>query len=124
MTGLLDAGSQTTLMRQSMLMEHFPECELKIPCLGYAIMDFEIEKHKIAERGVFIVDDDFSSNPLIIGMDVVRACWDVAFKDSKGPVSFSCQNPKSQWVWRKAFAVCQQTTVTTEDGFLGYVWPA
>lgn len=70
MTGLLDTGSQTTLMRHIVLMEHFPEYGvkeppsfiilkaangIKIPCLGYAIMDFEIEGHKIAERGVFIV---------------------------------------------------------------------
>lgn len=139
MTGLLDTGSQTTLMRQSVLAKQFPEYGvrelpsfiklkaangLKIPCLGYAMMDFEIEGHKIAERGVFIVDDEFSSNPLIIGMNVVQACWDVVFKDPDGPLSFSCQNPKFQHAWWEAFAVCWKTTVTTEDGFLGYIWPA
>lgn len=139
MTGLLDTGSQTTLMRQSVLTKHFPESGvrelpsfiklkaangLKIPCLGYAIMDFEIEGHKIPGRGVFIVDDEYSSNTLIIGMNVVRACWDTVFKDPAGPVSFSCQNPKFQRTWREAFAVCRKMTVTTEDGFLGYIWPA
>lgn len=46
------------------------------------------------------------------------------FKDPDGPVSFSCQNPKFQHALREAFAVCRKTTVTTEDGFLGYIWPA
>uniref|UniRef100_A0A668AQP4 Gypsy retrotransposon integrase-like protein 1 n=1 Tax=Myripristis murdjan TaxID=586833 RepID=A0A668AQP4_9TELE len=139
MTGLLDTGSQATLMRQSVLASQFPDYGvkelpsfvrlraangLKIPCLGYAMMDFEIEGHKIVERGVFIVDDEFSSNPLIIGMNVVQACWDTVFKGAEGPVSFSCQNPKFQHVWREAFAVCRRTTVTAEDGFLGYIWPA
>lgn len=63
-TGLMDTGSQTTLMRQSVLARQFQEYgvkelpsfvklktanNIKIPCLGYAVMDFEIEGHKIAE---------------------------------------------------------------------------
>lgn len=63
------------------------------------------------------VDNEFSSNPLIIGMNVVQACWDVVFKDPDGPMSFSCQNPKFQHAWREAFAVCRKTTVTTERLF-------
>lgn len=58
MTGLLDTGSQTTLIRHSVFAQHFPVYEVKelpamiklkaanglsIPCLGYATMDFNIE---------------------------------------------------------------------------------
>ena len=92
--------------------------------VGYVTMDFDVEGHQVNQRGVFIVDDEFSSNPLIIGMNVVQACWDAVNNKHNGPVSFSCQNPKSQNAWRTAFAVCRRTVVTSEDGFLGYVWPA
>lgn len=96
---------------------------LRIPCLGYITMDFDIEGHKV-DRGVFVVEDEFSSTPLIIGMNVIRACWDAVFRNVDGPVSFFCKNPKFQNAWREAFAVCRRTMVTTEDGFLGYVCPA
>lgn len=58
MTGLLDTGSQTTLIQHIVFAKHFPEYALKelpsmiklkaanglrIPCLGCAIMDFEVE---------------------------------------------------------------------------------
>lgn len=84
-------------------------------------MDFVIEGHKINQRGV---ENEFSSNPLIVGMNVVQACWDVMFHNPSGPLSFSCQNPKFQNAWRTAVAACCRTVVTTEDGFLGYVWPS
>lgn len=86
MTGLLDTGSQTTLIQHSVFTQHFPEYEVKelpamiklkaanglcIPCIGYATMDFDIEGHKINQRGVFVVEDEFSSNPLVIGMNVI-----------------------------------------------------
>lgn len=127
MTGLLDTGSQTTLIRHSVFSHHFPEYEVKelpdmirlkaangliIPCVGYAMMDFNIEGHNVEQRGVFVVEDEFSSNPLIIGMNVVRACWDLVFHNPTGNA------------WRTAFGVCRRTVVTSEDGFLGYIWPS
>ena len=87
MTGLLDTGSQTTLIRHSVFTKHFPEYVveelpdmirlkaangLRIPCQGYVLMDFSIEGHKVGQRGVFIVEDEFSSNTLILGMNVIR----------------------------------------------------
>uniref|UniRef100_A0A8C7WZ80 ribonuclease H n=1 Tax=Oryzias sinensis TaxID=183150 RepID=A0A8C7WZ80_9TELE len=133
--GLLDTGSQTTLMQQSVFAQHFLGCEverppsliklkavngLSIPCKGYIITDFVIEGHCIAQRGVFIVEDDFLTNPLIIGMNVVQACWDEVFHND-GPVSFSCQNPRSQSAWRTAFAMCQRVAVTGKNDFFGHV---
>lgn len=44
---------------------------LSIPCLGYATMDFNNEGHNINQHGVFVVEDGFLFNPLIIGMNVV-----------------------------------------------------
>ena len=58
MTALLDTGSQTTLIQQCVFAKHFPEYTVKeipsmiklkaanglrIPCLGYVTIDFEIE---------------------------------------------------------------------------------
>lgn len=70
------------------------------------MMDFEIEGHKITERGVFIVDDEFS---LIIGMNVVQACLYVVFNGPEVSLSYSCQNLNVQRAWREAFAVCRKT---------------
>lgn len=139
MSGLLDTGSQTTLLRHSVFSQHFPEYTVKelpamiklkaanglhIPCLGYVTMDFVIEGHKLDQRGVFIVKDEFSTNPLIIGMNVVRTCWETVFNNPNGPVSFVCQNTRFQNAWRSAFAVCRRTVLALEDGFMGYIWPA
>ncbi|XP_038162776.1 uncharacterized protein LOC119797673 [Cyprinodon tularosa] len=137
--GLLDTGSQVTLMQQSLFLKHFPDCDvnnvptyvqlkaangLKIPCIGYALMDFKIEGVEINQKGVFIVTDECSTNPFIIGMNVIRPCWDVVFRNPGKPLSFCCQNPRSQRAWREAFFLCQRTAVATEDEFMGYVWPA
>lgn len=137
--GLLDTGSQVTLMQQSLFVKHFSEYTvnnvpsyvklkaangLKIPCIGYALMDFKIEGVEINQKGVFVVSDECSSNQFIIGMNVIKPCWDVVFHNPEKPLSFSCRSPRSQQAWREAFALCQRTAVTAEDGFRGYVWPA
>lgn len=139
MNGLLDTGSQISMMRHSLFTQHFPDCNVKdppamvklkaannllIPYLGYVMMDFVIEGHHIEPRGVFIVKDDSSSSPLIIGMNVITACWDAVFCNTEGSVSFSCQSPKSRNAWRTAFATCRRTVVATEDGFRGHIRPA
>lgn len=135
--GLLDTGSQVTLMRQSMLEENFPSYKLgdaslltlraanglEIPYVGYAVLDFEVAGIHLQERGVVIVKDEFSTNPLIIGMNVISSCWSALFQ---GPSqSFSFQSPVEQRVWKQAMATCQRIAARTQDdGFLGYVWPA
>ncbi|XP_028304061.1 uncharacterized protein LOC114464203 [Gouania willdenowi] len=139
MGGLLDTGSQVTLIQQSLFLKHFSHYDvnnvpsyiklkaangLKIPCIGYALMDFKIEGVDIDQKGVFVVTDECSSNPFIIGMNVIKPCWDTVFHNPEKPLSFSCQSPGSQQAWREAFALCRRTAVSTEDGFKGYIWPA
>uniref|UniRef100_A0AAV2L6M5 Uncharacterized protein n=1 Tax=Knipowitschia caucasica TaxID=637954 RepID=A0AAV2L6M5_KNICA len=86
-------------------------------------MDFEVEGVKIPEKGVVIVKDDCSTHPLLIGMNVIGACWDAVFK--QGKPALSPKRWESQQVWREAFAVCRRTIATPPgDGFLGYVRPA
>lgn len=135
--GLLDTGSQVTLMRQSMLEDKFPSYKLgdaplltlraanglEIPYVGYAVLDFEVAGIQLQGRGVVIVKDEFSTNPLIIGMNVISSCWSELFQGPSQSLYF--QSPAEQRVWKKAMATCQRiATRTQEDGFLGYVWPA
>lgn len=137
MTGLLDTGSQVTLVQQQVMDLHFPEVNktdtpllfalkaangLEIPYSGYAVMDFEVEGVEIPEKGVVVVRNDCSTHPLIIGMNVISACWNDVF--AKGKSAFHPQKLKSRRAWKEAFAVCQQTATTKTDGFLGYVRPA
>lgn len=46
-------------------------------------MDFEVEGVKIPEKVGIIVKNDHSIHPLIVGMNVIGACWDVVFKHEK-----------------------------------------
>lgn len=132
--GLLDTGSQVTLMAESLFNEHFTQAKLgrtpvlfklraanglEIPYVGYAILDMEVEGIKIPERGVVIVRDEDCSQPLIVGMNIVMACWDVFFK-SPGESALPPQNLEKPW--RDAFATCRRVEATVaEDGFLGHV---
>ena len=135
--GLLDTGSQVTLMQQSLFDEHFSRAKLgkdplvfklraanglDIPYTGYAILDLELEGIKIPGRGVVIVRDEHCTQPLIVGMNVVSACWHAVFK-RPGRSAFSPRQERA--LWEDAFATCRRLeAVTNEDGTLGYVWPA
>ena len=137
--GLLDTGSQVTLMQQSLFEEHFSQAKLgktplffrlraanglDIPYTGYAVLDLELEGIDIPGRGVVIVKDEHCTQPLIVGMNVVTACWSTLFK-CPGRPAFPPRQGKDQAVWRTAFATCRRVqAVMDEDGSLGYVWPA
>ena len=139
MKGLLDTGSQISIMQQNFFTQHFPECEVRappptiklkaannlaIPFLGYVLLDLEIEGHKIDSRGFFLVEDASSTCSVLIGMNVIQACWNAVFHKPDGPVNFFCQNKKFQSAWRTAFAACRRAVVVTEDGHQGYIWRA
>ncbi|KAI3360352.1 hypothetical protein L3Q82_014653 [Scortum barcoo] len=96
---------------------------LDIPYTGYAMLDFEVEGVGIPEWGVVVVKDEHCTHPLIIGMNVVTACWNAHFKWPGKSVSPPLQW-KNQRVWRDALAICRCVEVTAEDGLLGYVRPA
>ena len=96
---------------------------LEIPYTGYAVLDFEVEGFSIPGRGVVVVKDEHCTHLLIIGMNVVTACWNTLFKLPRESVSSPSQLQK-QRAWRDAFATCQHVEVTmAEDGLLGYVRP-
>ncbi|XP_028298571.1 uncharacterized protein LOC114460893 [Gouania willdenowi] len=121
-------------MAESMFNEHFTQAKLgktpvlfklraanglEIPYIGYAVLDLVVEGILIPERGVVIVKDEDCSHPLIVGMNVVMACWD-AFFMSPGRSAFPPQ--KFGKSWRDALATCRHIEITAaEDGFLGHV---
>lgn len=126
-------------MQESFLEEHFTQVKLgktpvffrlraanglEIPYTGYAVLDFEVEGICIPGQGVVVVKDEHCTHPLIIGMNVVTACWNTLFKWPGESVSSPSQLQK-QRAWRDTFATCRHVEVTTaEDGLLGYVRPA
>uniref|UniRef100_A0A3P9MEE5 Gypsy retrotransposon integrase-like protein 1 n=1 Tax=Oryzias latipes TaxID=8090 RepID=A0A3P9MEE5_ORYLA len=123
-------------MQQSLFEQHFTLAKLgkvpvvfqlraanglEIPYTSYAVLDFAIEGIEIPARGVVIVEDKNCSHPLIIGMNVVTACWDTLFN---WPARHTACPPKlqKQKVWRDAFVTCRRVRATTAgDGCLGFV---
>lgn len=57
---------------------------LEVPYLGYAIMDFEVGGIQIPARRVVIIEDACLSSPLLLGMNVITACWNAVFNGSEG----------------------------------------
>lgn len=137
-TGLLDTGSQINLMQRSMFEEKFPQYEmgqdpvltlraangLEIPYIGYAVFDFNVAGVQVPDRGVVIVKDEFSTNPLIIGMNVISQCWSALFQN-EGHSSSLFQSTRERQAWQQVTAVCQRVADRIhEDGSLGNVWLA
>lgn len=132
LSGLLDTGSQVTLLQQSLFEKHFAQAKLgrapavfrlraanglEIPYTSYAVLDLKVE-------GIEIVKDEHCTHLLIDGMNVVTACWHALFK-CRGKSALSPQQLRNRKVWKDAFATCQRVEVTmAEDGLLGYVRPA
>lgn len=140
LSGLLDTGSQVTLMQQQVLERHFPDCKLgvggtpavltlkaanglEIPYIGYAVMNFEVGHIKIPNRGVVIVKNECSTNPLILGMNVISACWETLFQKTGGS-TLPGDSPQAQKAWSQAFATCRRISVSTGDLSTHYVRPA
>lgn len=136
--GLLDTGSQVTLMQQGLFNEHFNQAKLEktptalklrvaygleIPYTTCAVLDMEIEGAKFPGRRVMVVQDNHCTYPLIGGMNVVTTCWNVL----KWPENTALvpQQLANQQAWRTAFATCRLVeAMMAEDGMMGYVWLA
>lgn len=136
--GLLDTGSQVTLMDQGLFNQHFAHQVgidsrhfltlkaangLDIPYVGYATLDFVIEGVRVPERGVVIVRSGGLTNKLIIGMNVISACWNAVFQRSDPFVS-SPSHAQARQAWTQAFAVCQRITAVDHEEPMSYIWPA
>ncbi|KAI9520928.1 hypothetical protein NQZ68_013334 [Dissostichus eleginoides] len=93
---------------------------LEIPYTSYAVLDMEVEGVKIPGRGVVIVKDEPCTHLLMIGMNVVTACWNALFK-WPGKSAFPPPQLKTEFGEMPLPAV---EATMAEDRLLGYVRPA
>lgn len=125
---VLDTGSQVTLFSNSLFKHYFQNEQicgindiswltlkaangLKLPYVGYAILDFEVGGVLVPAKGVIIVEDDcLQSNRAILGMNVINHCWEALFQGSHpGFTAFKSAIPPSHGAaWDKAFSVCRR----------------
>ncbi|XP_062374615.1 uncharacterized protein LOC134062574 isoform X2 [Sardina pilchardus] len=128
---ILDTGSQVTLFSQSLFQnyvqepvhsaEEIPWLTLKaanglnLPYIGYAILDFQIGGVIVPAKGVVIVKDDcLQSDYGILGMNVIKHCWEALLQDTHpGLTAFKSTIPRrAGQAWEKAFQVCRRVQAT------------
>ena len=128
---LLDTGSQVTLFSHTLFQKYFGEevlCDardlpwltlkaangLKIPYVGYAVLDFIVGGLEIPARSVVIVQDACLNTEYgLLGMNVISECWEALFqKGHPGEVAFkSMVPPSAEKAWDKAFTLCRRVQV-------------
>lgn len=132
---VLDTGSQVTLFSQSFFQRHFG-CEklrgaedlqwltlnaangLRIPFVGYAVLDFNVRGIDVLGRAALIVEDQcISSDNGFLGMNVIAGCWEgITQEGALGKIAFKSRVPPKAWgAWEKAFTVCQQVHQTAPE---------
>lgn len=81
---------------------------LKIPYIGYALLDFRVGGVVIPQKGVVIVKDEcLGTERAILGINVFTECWQELTRGSlPGEVVFCAQMSPS--AGKKAFAVCRR----------------
>lgn len=124
---ILDTGSQVTLFSRTLFHRYLCREEvhgaeetpwltlraangLKLPYVGYAILDFEVGGVKVPAKGVVIVEDDcLQSSYGILGMNVISHCWEGLFQAGHpGLTAFkSSISKRAGEAWEKAFQVCR-----------------
>lgn len=101
--GLLYTDSQVTLIQQSVFWNTFLTILLTVCLSMWSTMR------------PMAATDECSSDPFIVGMNVIRPCWDAVFNGSEKLLSFLAI---------ASLTLCWRTASSTEDGFRGYIWPA
>lgn len=115
---LLDTGSQVTLFSEAFFKKHFnKQAEektkiewlklkaangLRIPYVGYAMLDFQIGGIKIPDRGVLIVSDEIMGPEQgLLGMNVIGQVWNTVHLGAHpGLEAFKCaipQGSRQEW---------------------------
>ncbi|XP_048836044.1 uncharacterized protein LOC125711303 [Brienomyrus brachyistius] len=125
---ILDTGSQVTLFSRSIFNQCVKGIEVKgaaevpwlalkavnglsLPYVGYVVLDFTVAGVEIPQRGVVIVEDQHLPAPYgILGMNVIRHCWEVLQTRGGAQVSlFRSALPQSdRRAWDQAFTVCRR----------------
>ncbi|KAL7882597.1 hypothetical protein SRHO_G00002550 [Serrasalmus rhombeus] len=87
--------------------------------------DADVAGVQIPERGVVIVKDECSTYPMIIGMNVLSACWNDLFQERE-QLRWKRTSPRNdRKLWQQTLATCQRIAAQEQlDGFVGHVWSA
>lgn len=133
---LLDTGSQVTLFSETFFKRHFQNHQaksktdicwlklkaangLRIPYVGYVMLDFKIGGVEVPQRGVLIVSDCMGPDHGLLGMNVIESVWEtVNGGRHPGLQVFRSAVPASlHQEWDRVFACCQRAlaVVPTED---------
>ncbi|XP_062380954.1 uncharacterized protein LOC134069109 [Sardina pilchardus] len=129
---IIDTGSQVTLFSKALFEKQVQGVEmrgahevpwltlkavngLKLPYVGYVVLDFTVAGVVIPQRGVVIVEDQhLPASHGILGMNVIRHCWEVLEQQGGANHSlFVSALPRSaRAAWSQAFAACRRLQVT------------
>ncbi|KAL2083788.1 hypothetical protein ACEWY4_021561 [Coilia grayii] len=130
---IIDTGSQVTLFSKTLFergvqgvkMRDAKELPwltlkavngLKLPYVGYVILDFTVAGVVIPQRGVVIVEDQHLPTSYgILGMNVIRHCWELLEARGGGPhysLFVSALPRPDRTAWSQAFATCRRVQVT------------
>lgn len=142
---LLDTGSQVTLMTEDFYRRLFPQQRvgarsdlgwltlraangLEIPYVGYALIDITVGDVKLSQQGVVIAKDGTrgTTDPPILGMNIIGLCWNTLFSNPQGPADFlSTQPRRACQAWEVAFEDCRRVQASMKTSILqGTLRPA
>lgn len=131
---MLDTGSQVTMCSLSFFQKwlgplsihdssqlHWLTLKaangLKIPYVGYGIVDFVVGGISVPAKGIVVVEDRcIGADQGILGMNIIGHCWKELFRGvSPGVTSFTAaMGPGARRAWKEAFAFCRRTVLTSE----------
>ncbi|KAL7862813.1 hypothetical protein SRHO_G00117970 [Serrasalmus rhombeus] len=123
---LVDTGSQVTMFAESLCKELFQDKELggsekipwltlraanglDIPYIGYMVVNFQVGGVEVPEWGVIVAKDScLGANRALLGMNVISACWEELFANSKENLSLQSQTKPLGKEWERVFADCRR----------------